>query len=153
MKKKFLSGIAALAFIAVTVSCNNDDDDKETVIGTSELPAVTDVFVKAHFPDATYVLIKKEHRPESDGTLYEVKLSNGFEIDFDSEGNWVDIEGYSQAVPAELISEPIQAYLTANYKDFFVTSIDNEPGTTEIELSNRVELIFDRQGNFIRIDK
>ncbi|PBJ04610.1 PepSY-like domain-containing protein [Flavobacterium sp. ACN6] len=153
MKKKFLSGIAAAAFLSLAaVSCNNDDD-KETVIGASELPAVTDVFVKAHFPNVTYVLIKKEHRPESDGTVYEVRLSNGFEIDFDVQGNMVDIEGYGQAVPMEFVSEPIQAYLMANYKNFFVTSIDNERGTTEIELSNRVELIFDLQGNFLGIDR
>lgn len=150
MKKTILSAIMAFAVLSFNTSC--ESDDKETVITSAELPTPIDVFVKKYFPNATYVIIKKERKPESDGSLYDVKLSNNFDIDFDANGNWVDIEGHYQPIPVELIPEKINAYVTQNYKNFYVTSIDNERGSVEIELSNRLELIFDLQGNFIRID-
>ncbi|MDP5199124.1 PepSY-like domain-containing protein [Flavobacterium sp. DG2-3] len=151
MKKTILSAIAAFALLSFTTSC--DSDDREKTITPTDLPAPVDVFVTQHFPNATYARVTKEHKTERDGSLYDVLLTNGFEIEFDAAGNWVDIEGHYQPVPVELIPEKINAFVTENYKDSHVTSIDNEPGHTEIELSNRLELIFDPNGNFVGIDR
>ncbi|WKL50535.1 PepSY-like domain-containing protein [Flavobacterium pectinovorum] len=65
----------------------------------------------------------------------------------------MDIDGNHQAIPAELIPEKINTYATANYANLFITSIDKEPTYIEVELSNNLELVFDLQGNFLRIDK
>ncbi|MCC9061521.1 PepSY-like domain-containing protein [Flavobacterium piscisymbiosum] len=151
MKKIILTGFIALSLLFSTTSCDNDDDH-ESVINASELPASASAFVTTYFPGVNYQIIKKQNQADADGSIYDVYLTNGFEIDFDANGNWVDIDGNHQAIPAELIPEKIQTYITVNYPNQFVIAIDNEKTFIEIDLSNNLELIFDTQGNFVRID-
>jgi hypothetical protein len=152
MKKIILSGFIALSLLFTTASCDSDDDH-DHVITVSDLPQTASAFVTAYFPDAAYQIIKKQNKADFDGSLYDVYLTNGFEIEFDANGNWIDIDGNYQAIPADLIPEKIKAYITENYPSQFVTSIDHEVSFTEIELSNNLELVFDLQGNFLKIDK
>ncbi|WP_264534874.1 PepSY-like domain-containing protein [Flavobacterium sp. N1736] len=152
MKKLILSGFIALSLLFTTTSCDSKDDDHESVISAADLPVAATTFVTTYFPNATYALIQKKNKLDNDGSLYDVRLTNNFEIDFDANGNWVDIDGNHQAIPVELVPEKIQAYVTTNYANQFVTSIDKEPTYIEVELSNNMELIFDLQGNFSRID-
>lgn len=152
MKKIILTGFIALSLLLSTTSCDSDDDDHESIISAADLPKPADTFVTTYFPNTTYLTIKKQRNPDADGSIYDVYLTNGFEIDFDATGNWIDIDGNHQAIPVELIPEKINIYVTANYPNQFVTSIDNERTYTEVELSNNLELVFDTQGNFLRID-
>jgi hypothetical protein len=154
MKKIILSGFIALTLLFSTTSCDSDDDnDHEATISASDLPQPATVFVTNYFPTATYKFITKQNMPDPDGSVYDVTLSNNFEIDFDINGNWIDIDGNHQAIPVALIPEKIKTYVTTNYPDQSVTAIDNEKTFIEIELSNNLELVFDLVGNFLRIDK
>ncbi|MFH7018184.1 PepSY-like domain-containing protein [Flavobacterium sp. FlaQc-47] len=153
MKKILLSGFIALALLVTTTSCDSDDDDRETVITATDLPQTASIFITTYFANTTYQVIKKQDKPDADGSIYDVYLTNGFEIDFDANGNWVDIDGNHQAIPVELIPEKINTYVMTNYPNQSVTSIDNEKTFIEVELSNNIEVVFDLQGNFIRIDK
>lgn len=154
MKKIILTAVIAVSFLFLVTACDSGENgDRESVINPTDLPKSATAFVTAYFPTATYLTVKKHSIPESDGSVYEVKLSNNFEIDFDANGNWTDIDGNNQAIPVDLIPEKIQKYVITNYPNQFVTSIDNEKTTIEVELSSNIELIFDLQGNFIRIDK
>lgn len=153
MKKIFLTAFIALSLLLTTTSCDSDDDNNESVINVTDLPKAADTFVTTYFPNTTYALITKQNIADLDGSLYDVKLSNNFEIDFDANGNWIDIDGNHQAVPVALIPEKIQTYVTTNYPNQFVTSIDKEKTTVEVEISNNLDLVFDLQGNFLRIDQ
>jgi len=152
MKKIILTGFIALSILFSTTSCNNDDE-RESIITSADLPTTSDTFVSTYFPNTTYLTVKKQNKADSDGSIYDVYLTNGFEIDFDAAGNWIDIDGNHQVIPAELIPEKINTYVTANYANLFVTSIDKETTYIEVELSNNLGLVFDLQGNFLRIDK
>jgi hypothetical protein len=154
MKKIILSGFIALTLLFSATSCDSDDDnDHETIISATDLPQPATAFVTTYFPDATYKLITRQNIPDADGSIYDVLLSNNFDIDFDAKGNWIDIDGNHQAIPVALIPTKINTYVTTNYPDQFVTSIDNEKTFIEIELSNNLKLVFDLEGNFLRIDK
>lgn len=152
MKKIILTGFITLSILFSTTSCNNDDD-RESIITSADLPTTSDTFVSTYFPNATYLTVKKQNKADNDNSIYDVFLTNGFEIDFDAAGNWIDIDGNHQAIPVELIPEKINTYVTANYANLFITSIDKEHTSIEVELSNNLELVFDLQGNFLQIDK
>lgn len=143
-----MTGLSLLFSIA---ACDNNDS--ESAISAAELPAPVDVFVNTYFPNATYLSVKKQNRQDSDGSLYEVKLTNHFDIDFDINGHWIDIDGNHQQVPDELIPEKIKAYVSLHFPNLFIAEIDNENTYIDIDLSNDQDLRFSKNGDFIKLDK
>lgn len=133
------------------VACSNDDDAIK--IDNGLLPQQSQDFIEAHFGGATIVKIEKNTIPESDGTVYEVKLSNGFELDFDIDGQWIEVDGNKNRVPDAIIPKPILNYVNTNYGDgVFIESIEKKTYGYKIDLSNGLELKFNVQGEFIGID-
>jgi hypothetical protein len=152
MKKMFLAAIIALG--AFNLSCSDDDNGStDKIIEASELPAAARTFVETYFPAATYTRVEKQSRADSDGSVYDVHLSNGFEIDFTAEGEWTDIDGGMAEVPAGIIPAPISAYVAENYSGSFITTIEIERYGYDVELSNDVDLVFNAEGEFVRVDR
>ena len=154
MKSKFFS-IAILALgLPVFVSCSTDDDNSdETLIDAQELPEKAQDFVTTYFPEADYSRVERNTVVENDGTLYEVDLTNNYEVDFNAEGDWVDVDGNGQEIPTAFIPETMANYLAENYADLFISGIDSEPTGYEVELSNDLDVKFDLDGNFLSEDK
>ena len=154
MKK--LTYILSLLFLVSVgfISCSSDDND-DSVIDYAGLPANAQNFVETHFPGVTSNYVTRENVPDSDGTLYEVHLSNGFDIDFDSEGNWTGIDGNYQILPNSVIAllpVNILNYLSVNYPDASVIEMEKKPYGYKVELNTNVDLRFDSNGNFLGID-
>ncbi|MCW4467507.1 PepSY-like domain-containing protein [Flavobacterium sp. MFBS3-15] len=152
MKKMFFIALAAISLMGA--ACNDDDNNgTDTIIQATDLPQAARSFVETHFPGATYTRVEKQSRADSDGSIYDVQLSNGFEIDFTAQGAWTDIDGNHQAIPAAIVPASISQYVTANYASQSVTNIGIERHGYDVELSNDVELVFNTNGQFIRIDR
>ncbi len=129
------------------LSACDDDDDK--VISYDKLPVTSQSFIESHFPGVEAVLVEKD----DDG--YDVRLSNGVEIDFNLNGEWDEVDGKNQELPEgirSLIPASIVEYVTTNYPDQAIVEINKEPYGYEVGLSNAVELEFNADGEFIRVD-
>jgi len=144
MKVQMILGLIASTFFSLSVSA------QKTTITTAELPANAQTFLKKHFPNETPSYIVKEKEVFS--TEYKVQFSNAIEIEFDSKGNWEEIDGNHTAIPASAIPAKIATYVKANYKDANVTKIDKSRWGYEVDLSNGLELEFDSTEKFLRID-
>lgn len=141
--KFFLAAFAAL-IIQATICCA---DDK--MIPAEKLPAAAQTFIKKTFPKSTITFAEK------DGFVnptYEVHLSTGTKVDFDRKGNWDKVETHQGAVPAQLIPAAIANYVKTNYPATHITKIDKETYGYEIELSNDLDLKFNKAGALIGID-
>lgn len=114
------------------------------------MPANIKSFLARYYPKAT--VAKYESKKTVVGQKYEVKLNNGAEIDFDKNGNWEEISD-KQGIPSALIPVQIKTYLAQNYKGVNVESIDKEKNKIKVELINDIDLEFDKNGKFLRIDK
>ena len=135
------------------ISQDIDNDDDEITVPVSDLPQNAQTLIESHFSGAQAIYLSKNTVTDDDGTVYELKLDNGFEIDFDQDGNWTDIEGNRQQVPDALIPQEILSYVLSNYPSpLFIEGIDKESYGYQIEVSNDVDLKFDADGNFIGID-
>ncbi len=144
MKKLlFVFGLLAASF--TFVACD-DDDEKISVV---DLPAKAREFLDTHFPGQETRLVEK------DNDSYDVSLKNGFDIDFDLAGEWDDVDGHTQAIPQsiiDLIPEAIPAYVAEHYAGSVITEVNKELYGYEIDLDNRIELKFDKNGTFLGID-
>ncbi|MDE6410315.1 MAG: PepSY-like domain-containing protein [Muribaculaceae bacterium] len=85
---------------------------------------------------------------------YEVVMTDGTEITFDRDGNWKDVEvNVSKSVPAAFIPAGVTSYVKANQKGQRVVGIEKTRSGYDVELSNGVEMKFDKDGKFIRYDR
>ncbi len=144
-KNKFFL-VALLCMLLQSVTCLADDK----IIPVEQLPAPAKTFVKKYFPQATIEYATKD--TEFMGTTYEVRLSDGTEVDFDKKGNWDNVDCKVKAVPASLVPAAIAQYVKAHYPNTVIVKIDKERGGYEIELSNDLDLKFNSKGKLIGID-
>jgi|SRR5690606_15804339 len=153
MKNNLLKTVVILSLMFGFMSCSNDDDNNnDTLIEFGELPTVTQNFINTHFPDADVLRIEEDNTPANGDDYYEVKLSNGFELDFNADGEWTDIDGNGNRVPDAIIPEAILTYTNANHNSNFIDGIEKKSYGYKIELNNDLDLKFDAEGTYIGID-
>ena len=141
MKLIRLLSVAAICLLFTAVSCAHD-----RIIPVTQLPAQAQTFIKTYFADKTVAYAKQ------DGAKYEVKFNDGAEVEFDRKGNWDNVDCKFTAVPEAIVPEQIKNYVAANHPGALITKIDKERYGYEIELSNSLELKFDRNFNIFDID-
>ena len=146
MKKSRLFLVAIVCMVFQSVTCFADDK----IIPVEQLPAAAKDFVKKNFPNTTISYATKDN--EFGGAKYEARLADGTEIDFDKKGNWDKVDCKTRAVPAALVPETISQFVKTNHPGTVIVKIDKERNGYEIELSNDLDLKFNKNGKLIAID-
>ena len=86
-------------------------------------------------------------------TEYEVILTDGSEISFDKHGNWEGVEmPANTSVPKGFLLKGITDYVGKKHSGQKIVSIDKEGNGYEVELSNGIDIKFDKNGAFVRYD-
>ncbi|VFB13718.1 Protein of uncharacterised function (DUF2874) [Bacteroides heparinolyticus] len=139
--------ILALAIFAVQFSFAGDVITQDA----KQLPLVARNFINRHFtkPQIHYIKIESEILQNK---KYEVQLADFTEIDFDKQGNWLEVDCKKAAIPAALIPTSIQEYVKTNFPREIITKIERERSGMKIELSNDYSLKFNKKGKFVSID-
>lgn len=146
--KKILA-ILALGFTLASTACADNDVITRDV---KKLPVKAQEILTKQFPKATiqYIEIDKdlfEH------TNYIVKIKEGIDITFDSKGNWIEVDGNKKmTVPAFFIPETIKTQVADLFPEATITKIDKEARHYDVELSNDVDLTFDKKGKLKGLD-
>jgi len=127
-------------------------DRNESIVQNTQLPDAAQKFIKNNFGSETVQNIIKE--ADATGDEYKVQLGNGIKIDFDANGEWKEVKAElaNQSVGALFLPQNIRDYLTKNYPEIGVESVDRDARGIDVELLNNIDLKFDNNGNFLRID-
>ena len=145
MKKIMLT--AALLFAGITASLADNDRP----IALDKLPAAAQTFLKTHFADLTLAYAVED--PKFVGSEYEVTYTDRTEVDFRSNGEWSSVERRYAAVPASIVPAQISAYVAkSSFPNQYIKKIERDAYTWEIELSNGIEIKFDKEFRVIDID-
>lgn len=83
---------------------------------------------------------------------YKVYLLNGTKIEFDSDGNWKEVDGNRNPIPTGFVPAKIANYVKRSFPNTKITKIERERNEIEVKLSNGLEMKFDKNGNFKKID-
>lgn len=123
--------------------------EKEELITNSELPSEIKNYVSTHFPNNPIIqsILDKDGFTKS----YDIFLEGNFNLEFNKKKEIIQIDGVSQ-LPDSVIPEKIREYVIANYTKNFITDWELETKHQQVELNNTIELEFDMNGNFIRVD-
>lgn len=118
----------------------------------SVLPKAAQTTIANNFnAQVSLVKIDKEFGRVSE---FEVILTDGTEISFDRDGNWENIEtAATKAVPAAFIPKTISNFVANKHAGTKIVSIDKERNGYEVELSNGIDIKFNRAGEFQRYDR
>ena len=142
IKKLFL--VVALALVAVGVKA------QDKLVQFGDLPKVAQNFITTYYAvnQVSYIKMEKELFSKS----YDVKLNNGVEIEFDSKGNWTEVDAKKKAVPYQIVNPKIVAYVKKSFPNNEIVQISLDGRKIEVELTNGLELVFNKQGKFIGIE-
>lgn len=129
-------------------------DPNETVISANNLPVNAQNFVSKNFGNMEFVNAIKE--VERNITTYNIQLKDGTKIEFTDNGDWSEVKnGLGKSIPTKFFPDNIQKYLQTKYPKIDAKSIEMDTKDKEIKvelLQNNVDLKFDLNGNFIKID-
>ena len=142
MKKYF--SVVLIALCSLTACA------KEQVITFDQVPEPAKAIVAAHFDAAqiAYVLLDKGLFDDE----YEVRFNDGRTIEFNKAGELQKVDCKLTEVPSALVPEPVQAYIKANFPNAFITEWGKDDRGYKAELNNGLDLKFNRQLEFVRID-
>ena len=112
-------------------------------------PAITN-FVQQYFPQATVQMVM----PDEDDI--DVILNDYTKIEFRLNHEWkkVDCEHATTytTVPAELVPEQITAYVNSNFQGAIIKKLEKKFMGWEIELSNGLEVKFNKNFRVTEVD-
>ena len=129
--------IAVCCMMSFSFAANAGNDKP---INVKELPAKAQTLLSKHFKGQKVMLATIESGVLS--RSYDVVLRNGTKLEFDKKG----------IVPSQLIPQPIKNYLKENYKGQSVRKIEFNTKEYEVELTNGIDLTFNRRFQLIDID-
>lgn len=139
-----------IAAMACVVVCMSACAEKTQLVKFNELPQKAQTFIETYFNAADISFVKME----KDGLHndYDVRMKDGTEIDFDHDGSLEQVDCQTKAVPAGIVPEKITTYVAEHFAGAFIVKYEIDRRELKVELNNSLDLEFDKQGNFLRID-
>lgn len=139
--------IAIFCMMSFNIVANAGNDKP---INVNELPAKAQTLLSKHFKGQKVMLATIESGVVS--RSYDVVLRNGTKLEFDKKGNITEIDCKQGIVPSKLIPQPIKNYLKENYRGEAVRKIELNKKEYEVELTNGIDLTFNKHFQLIDID-
>lgn len=148
---KLKKNVTAFFTVLTVMIFGQQGNAQESVITKAELPKPAQEFLDAHFKEQKIIQVVKDvdYLVKTD---YEVLLDNAMKLEFDGKGNWKEIDGNHNPVPAALIPEKIGDYVKQNFPMQTIIKLEKGSVKYEVELANGLELVFTLAGEFLRID-
>ncbi|HLV52630.1 MAG TPA: PepSY-like domain-containing protein [Cryomorphaceae bacterium] len=122
---------------------------QKVVLNPPEIPAEITKFVETHFPDTPIAIATLDN--DDRNAEYEILLKDRTKLEFDHNFQLEKAESLN-ALPNSMFPQSVLDYVSANYPNSKITEWDIDRNDQEIELDNELELKFDKQGNFLRLD-
>ena len=139
--------IAICCMVSYNMVANAGNDKSITV---NALPAKAQTLLNNHFNGQKVMLATIESGVVS--RSYDVVLQNGTKLEFDKKGNLTEIDCKQDTVPDQLIPQAIKNYLMDNYAGQSVKKIEMNKNEYEVELTNGLDLTFNKHFQLIDID-
>ncbi len=109
--KKIFKLLPILLIAVMGIALSSCDNDKDEPIQSSQLPAKATEFITQFFPSARIV---SSHKDKDD---YEVTLSEGTQIEFNKDGEWIDVEAADgKTLPSGFYPVQIDEYLSQYFE-------------------------------------
>ncbi|MEX2566827.1 MAG: PepSY-like domain-containing protein [Cyclobacteriaceae bacterium] len=143
ISKKLTFAVYAMG-IMILGSCMDQE-----ILPESDLPSEILTYVDTHFPENDILQIERERH----GIIkrYKVILEENINLEFNGKMEVIEIEGGTK-LPDSVIPAEILTYVGTNYPENDIIAWELEGRDQQVELDNGLELKFNMDGEFLRID-
>ena len=114
----------------------------------TKIPARSQAFINQFFPQSSIVIVETEEDGDDNPEL-EVWLNDGTKIDFDLQGEWKTVARKKTGVPLTLIPQQLITFVNTNYPNNVITKFSRKDYGYKLELSDDMDLRFNKQYQFI----
>lgn len=141
------TNIKTLTFLTLLIGITSCS--KETKIENSNVPLAIKNYINEKFSNHSIITTIED----KDGfkTTYDVYLSNNLKLEFNKKYEIIEIDSDS-ALSSNVINPEIYNYVMTNYPNNFITDWELDGNRQKIGLYNDLDLIFDKNHQFIKID-
>ena len=115
-----------------------------------KLPAAAKAFIQKNFSGKSIVYVEED--VEFMKTTYSVRLNDGTKVEFDSKGVWDKVDCKINSVPRAAVPTSIADYVRVNFPKSTIVKIEKNRYGYEVSLSSKVDLRFNRKGQFSGFD-
>lgn len=148
MKTNLKMWLVALIGVLLMGTPSFADNDKP--IAVNNLPAVSRQVINKYFVGKKVALAKVESGLVNKN--YDVIFTNGDKVEFDKKGAWTEINCKRSAVPSALVPQAIKNYVNSHYEGNKIVKIERDSRKYDIELSNGIEITFNKKFQVTDID-
>ena len=136
--------------IAIMALCSLTACAKKQVITLAQLPEPAKTVVSTHFASAqvSYVMLEEEFL----STEYEVKFTDGRSVEFNKDGEVTKVDCQATEVPADLVPDKVRNYVRTSFPGAFITEWKRDDRGYKAELNNGLDLEFNSNLDFLRLD-
>lgn len=122
---------------------------QEQTLQKEEIPVEITDFIEQHFPSAEVVNPVKD----KDGmeVSYEIELFGDVELEFNENKEITSMDS-DTPLPESVIPAKLLDYVNAQYAGQKITGWELDDNEQQLELDDDTELVFDKDGNFLRKD-
>lgn len=161
MNKSLFLATGLTAVLSLT-ACNDEEPISKSSTLIAQLPEKAQQFVRNTFSGGTIVDVDRnldtQHRQR--GSSYEATLrvdNIKIDIEFDTQGNWTNIEAEdNQTIPIPIFSlirdfpKNILTYVEQHHKGLGINEVEQKAYGIEVELVNGQKLLFDKSGDILK---
>lgn len=146
---KFLKIILAGTLMLI-FSLTAQAQKQKTYYNVEDTPEQILAYATEHFSDHKIIYTKK--KTKSHKTKYKTRLDDHVKLEFDENFRIKEIDS-KNGLPASVLPQNIISYAEENYPNHKIIEWERKKdGRQEIELDNGLELIFNAEGKFLKID-
>ena len=145
MKRILAFSLALLASASLSLQAAAD-----RIIQYAQLPRPAQTFLEKYFRAQTATRIAEDYDDRE--AIYEVTLSDGVEIDFNSQGQWKKVDGDRTPIPTAFIPAQIMQDLQRRRPGDQVIEVEHNRRGYKLELSSGIEANYTNQLRFSHYD-
>lgn len=138
--RKLLAFFPILLGVWMLSSC---DDEKKIDFG--DLPSEARSFIENYFPSADILSIIQEK--ENGRKEYQVKLSDGTDMEFDEDGEWTNIECYFSPLPTGILPANVITKVEELHPEAYINGVEKELGGYVVEVTDAGGIDWDMRFN------
>lgn len=148
-KMNTLKTLSTIAFSLLVFGIATAQD--EGLVPASALPANAQTFVNQYF-SANDIVSVWQDTEKGKVEEYTVLFADGTEVEFHADGNWKEVKARNGQVSPKIVPVKIAKYVHKKFPKAMIKEIKKGRTKYEIDLTNNVELLFNLNGNFLKID-